>query len=140
MNLEQDQIISSIFKFLSPFIILFGLYVQINGENSPGGGFQAGVILSCPFILYSMIYGHKALAKILNPKYIKSLCSTGILIYTFVGMYSIIFSNKNFLNYNVLAHDNITGQKLGIMIVELGIGLSIFSTMILIFFCFTKED
>ena len=33
-------------KVLFTPIILFGLYVQFHGDFGPGGGFQAGVILS----------------------------------------------------------------------------------------------
>ncbi len=38
-------------KLLIPFILLFGLYVQMHGDFGPGGGFQAGVIFAAAFIL-----------------------------------------------------------------------------------------
>ena len=46
-----------IVKMVLPFILMFGFYVQLHGEYSPGGGFQAGVILASAFILYALIFG-----------------------------------------------------------------------------------
>ena len=34
-----------------PFIIVFGIYIILNGHLSPGGGFQGGAILSSVFII-----------------------------------------------------------------------------------------
>jgi multicomponent Na+:H+ antiporter subunit B len=35
---------------LYPFIVLFGLYIIINGHNFPGGGFQGGSVMAALFI------------------------------------------------------------------------------------------
>ena len=43
-------------KLLTPFILLFALYVQFHGDFGPGGGFQAGVIVAAAFILYAIIF------------------------------------------------------------------------------------
>ncbi len=34
-----------------PFIIVFGIYIIVNGSMSPGGGFQGGAIISSVFIV-----------------------------------------------------------------------------------------
>lgn len=34
-----------------PFIIVFGIYIIVNGHLTPGGGFQGGAILSSVFIV-----------------------------------------------------------------------------------------
>ena len=44
-------------KLLIPYILLFGLYVQLHGDFGPGGGFQAGVIFAAGFVLYTLIFG-----------------------------------------------------------------------------------
>jgi multicomponent Na+:H+ antiporter subunit B len=43
----------------------------------------------------------------------------------------------NFLDYNGLGRDPVRGQHLGILLVELGVGLTVASVMITIFFKFT---
>ncbi|TVR58427.1 MAG: sodium:proton antiporter [Spirochaetaceae bacterium] len=47
---EDSPIIASITGVLYPFIIMFGIYIIVNGHNTPGGGFQGGAILATVFI------------------------------------------------------------------------------------------
>lgn len=46
---------STILKIISlvvfPFVILFGLIIIVNGDLSPGGGFQGGVIIATGLLL-----------------------------------------------------------------------------------------
>jgi multicomponent Na+:H+ antiporter subunit B len=42
-------------RFLLPFVLLFGLYIVINGDLTPGGGFQGGVVLASSYILLYFI-------------------------------------------------------------------------------------
>jgi multicomponent Na+:H+ antiporter subunit B len=45
----------------------------------------------------------------------------------------------NFLDYSVLASNPLTGQHIGIIIIELGVGITVASVMILLFFTFSKR-
>tara|TARA_Y100000588_G_C14013884_1_gene821195 strand:- start:173 stop:547 length:375 start_codon:yes stop_codon:yes gene_type:complete len=42
-------------RFLLPFVLLFGVFIVLNGDASPGGGFQGGVVLASSFILLYFI-------------------------------------------------------------------------------------
>lgn len=42
-------------RLLLPFVLLFGVYIILNGDLSPGGGFQGGVVLASSFILLYFI-------------------------------------------------------------------------------------
>ena len=44
-------------RLLVPFMWLFAAYVLIHGHDSPGGGFQAGVILAASLILLRLVRG-----------------------------------------------------------------------------------
>ena len=41
-----DDILESITEIVFPFVVIFGIYVVLNGHLSPGGGFLGGAILS----------------------------------------------------------------------------------------------
>ena len=58
-----------------------------------------------------------------------------VLLFAGVGVVSM-FLGANFLDYNVLAHDPVHGQHLGILLVELGVGLTVTFVMVTIFFTF----
>jgi len=42
-------------RFLLPFVLMFGVFIVLNGDLSPGGGFQGGVVLASSFILLYFI-------------------------------------------------------------------------------------
>lgn len=120
-------------KFIIPFILLYAFYIQLHGDFSPGGGFQAGVILASAFILFCLIYGlEKSLEVISIDELITTAC-IGVFLYIGTGFATLI-EGADFLDYNILHQNNITGQHIGIAIVELGVGITVFSSMLLIFY------
>lgn len=57
--MKTSDILILTVKILFPFIILFGLYVIINGHLSPGGGFQGGAILATAMLTIYFIIPDK---------------------------------------------------------------------------------
>ncbi|GAB6106419.1 MnhB domain-containing protein [Fusibacter bizertensis] len=47
---DHSQLLNRTMGIIYPIIIMFGIYIIINGHISPGGGFQGGAILSSVFI------------------------------------------------------------------------------------------
>ncbi len=123
-------------KLLLPLILLFALYVQFHGDFGPGGGFQAGVIFGAGFILYALIYGLDYAQQILPAWLLRIGISLGVLIYAGVGIAGLLLGG-NYLDYGVLdSHDPAHGQHLGILLVELGVGVTVSSVMVTIFYAF----
>ena len=122
-------------KLLIPFILLFALYVQFHGDFGPGGGFQAGVIFATAFILYALIYGLDSANQILTRGLLRFSMALGVLIYAGVGVYNLLLGGK-YLEYDVMAHDPVYGQHLGIFLVELGVGITVAAVMVNVFFTF----
>ncbi len=122
-------------KLLLPFILLFALYVQFHGDFGPGGGFQAGVIFGAGFILYTLIYGIENARRVAPAGAVRVLIAAGLLLYVGVGYFGL-FLGGNFLDYNVLAGEPARGQHLGILLVELGVGITVAATMITVFFAY----
>ena len=61
-----------------------------------------------------------------------------MLLYTGVGVVSMLLG-ANFLDYDVLAAQPVAGQHLGILLVELGVGLTVTAVMILLFYAFASD-
>lgn len=133
--MKHNLILRVTAKLIIPVIVLFALYVQFHGDFGPGGGFQAGVIFSVAFILYALIYGLKTAERVMPMSVLRILASLGVLIYAGTGVASLLLGG-NFLDYNVLASDPISGQHIGILVIELGVGITVSSVMLLIFFTF----
>ena len=124
-------------KMLVPFILLFALYVQFHGEYSPGGGFQAGVIFAAGFILYGLIYGTDKFRQVISPDWLRRVAALGVLLYIGVGVTTLLLGG-NFLDYDVLAHDPVHAQHMGILLVELGVGMTVASIMMSLFILFAR--
>ncbi len=63
--------------------------------------------------------------------------ASGLLLYTGVGVAGLLLGG-NFLDYNVLAENAVTGQHMGILLIELGVGMTVAATMMLMFFVFAR--
>lgn len=126
-------------KVLMPYIMLFGLYVQFHGDFGPGGGFQAGVIFASAFVLHALTFGPMATRKVIPPWVVQTLVPMGVLLYGGVGMACLLLGH-NFLDYNALnSHDAAHGQHYGILLVELGVGITVCGVMLAIFDAFVTR-
>ena len=136
MRIMQHKVILRVVsKFLIPFILLFGLYVQWHGDFGPGGGFQAGVIFAAAFILYALIFGIDRTRQAVPAWVTRGGLAVGVLIYSGVGVATILMG-ENFLDYNALAIKPTSGQHIGILLVELGVGVTVCCAMITIYVAF----
>jgi multicomponent Na+:H+ antiporter subunit B len=135
--MAEHKVLRIVGKMLIPMILLFGLYVQFHGEYGPGGGFQAGVIFAVGIILYAMLFGLSNAQRVVPLGVLRWLVALGVLIYGSVGLASLLAGGE-YLNYSVLASDSVTGQHIGIILIELGVGITVASAMVLIFFAFTR--
>jgi len=135
---EQHLILRIVSKMLIPFILMFAFYVQFHGDFGPGGGFQAGVIFASAIFLYTMLFGMNTARRVINQAFIQILAATGVLLYGSVGVVSLL-NGKSFFDYSALASDPIAGQHLGILLIELGVGITVAAVMIIIFFNFADR-
>jgi len=126
-------------KVLMPPIMLFALYVQFHGDYGPGGGFQAGVIFASAFILYALVFGVAEARRVAPSAVTRAALALGLLLYAGVGVAGMLLGG-NYLNYSVLGDDPVHGQHLGILLIELGVGVTVASAMITIFFIFAGRD
>lgn len=136
LPMTRHHILRIISKMLIPLILLYALYVQFHGDFGPGGGFQAGAIFASAMILYTMMFGLQAALNVISRAWLEFLAALGVLLYVGTGLVSML-SGKNFLDYNALAADPIQGQHLGILLVELGVGITVGAIILLIFLAFT---
>ena len=134
MRMREMIILRVVSKAFIPFIFLFALYIQFHGDFGPGGGFQAGVVFAAGIILYGVIFGLDTMRLAVPERLMEYGIVLGLLLYGGVGIVSLI-SGANFLDYDVLnAHDPTHGQHLGILLVELGIGITVTCAMTTIFY------
>ncbi len=126
-------------RLLIPFIVLFGLYVQFHGEYGPGGGFQAGAIVAAGIILYALLEGEAEALKAVPPQALMGMVIGGAMLYGTVGIAGIALGG-NFLDYSVLADNPVKGQQLGILVIELAVGITVCGGLLSIFHAFAARE
>jgi multicomponent Na+:H+ antiporter subunit B len=134
----KDPILNVVTFLMIPFIILFGLYIQFHGDYTPGGGFQAGIIIASGIIFYSMLFSVSTTLKAIPYSIIRLINVLGIFIYGGTGIATILLG-QNFLSYDTLSTNSIIGQKLGIFLVELGVAFTVCSSMLIIYITFARR-
>ena len=125
-------ILNVAFRMLIPFTIVYGIYVLCLGEYSPGGGFQAGALLSVGVLLSRLILGFNAAFNILGTT-ARVVAGVGTFLYAFTGWLTIFGGADYFLNYNYMpiklepAHEM---HALGIFMIEIGVAVCVMMTII----------
>lgn len=135
--MKQHVVPRVVSKMLIPYILLYALYVQFHGDYGPGGGFQAGVIFAAGVILYALIFDLREAQRAVPPGLVRFLVPLGLLLYIGVGIAAMLKGGV-FLDYSMLEHDPVHGQHLGILLVELGVGITVAAVMISIFYSFAE--
>lgn len=133
--MRDTIILRVVVKLLLPAILLFALYVQFHADYGPGGGFQAGVAAAAAIILYGMIFGISAARTVVPQRVLYMLMPLGVLIFAGTGVAGLLLG-ANFLDYSPLGSTAKAGQHLGILIVELGVFVTVSSSMLAIFYAF----
>ena len=137
--MQHHLILKIVTKLLVGIILLFGLYVQFHGDYSPGGGFQAGVIFAAGFILYGIVMGLEKVQDVLPFWLVQKLAALGVLIYALTGVFSL-FVGFNYLDYSAFSPEHPEhGQHWGILVVELGVGITVTGVIMSIYYCFASR-
>jgi multicomponent Na+:H+ antiporter subunit B len=122
-------------RFLSPFIMMFGLYVIFHGHHSPGGGFQGGTLLAASVLLVRVAGGRLVARRQIKEFITTPLAAVGVVIYFATGM-TALAAGGCFLDYGRLPFPGIDPVLLryyGILSIEIGVGLAVMSILIMIF-------
>lgn len=97
---KNDKILQLSAKILVPIIILYGIYVVLNGHLSPGGGFAGGAIIGAGLILYVNAFGFEKAKRIMNRKNYAVISVVPLLFYAGAKGYSF-FTGANHLESGI---------------------------------------
>lgn len=85
---KEDVILQKITCLLFPIIVIFGIYVILNGHLSPGGGFSGGAIIGAGLILYLNAFGFEKTERFFTEKTYKWISFSALTFYCLAKSYS----------------------------------------------------
>lgn len=120
-------------RLLTPVILLFAVYVVAHGHDSPGGGFQGGVLFAAGLILLKLVRGRPERWE-LRPAISLMLACVGVVIFAGIGLVDMM-SGGNYLDYAApqLLSDPVAERVLGTLGIEIGVALAVGGVILLVF-------
>lgn len=85
---KNDAILQKVAFVLVPIILIFGIYIILNGHLGPGGGFSGGAVIGAGLILYLNAYGFRKTERFFTEKTYKTVCFCALTFYTAAKSYS----------------------------------------------------
>lgn len=135
---KNDVILQKIAFVLCPVIFIFGIYIILNGQLSPGGGFSGGAVIGAGLILYVSAFGFKKAHRFFNEHIYKIAKITALCMYGLIGTYFYITGANGIDNHIPLG---IPGHILSggiILPINICVGLEVACTMYAFYALFRK--
>ncbi len=135
---KDDSLLQKITFILFPIIVIFGIYVILNGHISPGGGFSGGAIIGAGLILYANAFGFEKLNRFFTEKTYKWISFSALSFYCLAKSYSF-FTGANHLESGIPlgTAGNILSSGL-ILPLNICVGLVVACTMYAFYTLFRK--
>ena len=137
---DQNLVLKYGAMILVPFVILFGVYVILNGHISPGGGFSGGAIIGGGLMLYALAFGHEKISKVINYRSFTIITGCALLTYAGCKAYSF-YTGANHLGGEI--PKGIAGAILSggfILPLNICVGIIVAFTMYGFYALFSKGD
>ena len=135
---KNDRILQASAKLLTPVVLLFGVYVILNGHLSPGGGFSGGAIISAGLILYLNAFGFEKSGRFFRYETFKWVSFCSLLFYGLAKTYSF-YCGANRLESGIPL--GVPGAILSsglIMPLNIAVGMVVACTMYIFYALFRK--
>ena len=112
--MRKSKVLISMSRFIYPYIIMYGVYVTLFGNLTPGGGFQGGVIVATGIMLINFF--NPVRFDLIKLSGYEKMIYLAILI---IGNISYFTIGENFTNFFVY------NQHLFLVLLNFLIGLKV---------------
>jgi multicomponent Na+:H+ antiporter subunit B len=118
-------------RLIAPFVFTFGLFIMFHGASSVGGGFQGGVVVASVIVTIAFAFGIDQTGRWLDRTVLAASAFVGVAAFAAVGLGPAIYGGT-FLE--LPAYPGRKGALYAIEIIEVGIGVTVAATIVVLFF------
>ena len=128
-ELYRESIMRNVATVLLPCLFLYGAYVLLNGQNSPGGGFSGGTVMGSGLIICAAAFGFRSTDKVITRKTAGLIAFFALSFYSFAKGY-VFFTGSNGIENHIPkgTPGNILSGGL-ILPLDIAVGLVVACTM-----------
>ena len=139
-------IVKTISGWVKILVFLFGIYIILFGDLSPGGGFAGGVVIACSYVLLMLAFGREYMEKNFPPALALRLLCGGALVFIAIALSGLVYGlfaeprDATGFFWNFIYQKDVFGGrvemlKAGIIpLAEIAIGLIVGSSLFWIIF------
>lgn len=127
----ESVVITKTVRLIAPFVFAFGLFTMFHGASTIGGGFQGGVVVASVIVTIAFAFGLDQTGRWLDRDVLTATAVTGVLVFAAVGIGPLAFGGT-ILDFG--AYPGKKGALYAIELVELGIGVTVAGTIVILFF------
>ncbi len=119
--------------------VLFGLYIGLHGQLTPGGGFQGGVILAAAPVLVYLTENTEAFARITSHRLVEALEATGAGAYAIIGLLPLFLGLPFLTNILPLGTTGHVFSSGTIALISATVGFEVTAAFLLVIYTFLQE-
>jgi multicomponent Na+:H+ antiporter subunit B len=93
----MSLIVKTITRLTVGLIFIYGIYIVLEGDRGPGGGFAGGIILALSFIQLMLAFGKDAVLSKVNQAKSLVLMAAGVVVFLLLislGLFGCRFSDN----------------------------------------------
>ena len=132
----MSPIVKTVTRWVSPFILAFGVYIALTGHLTPGGGFPGGVIIAGCFVLLMLAYGKGKVDGLFGLKPASVTDSLASLSFLCMGLLGYVFGGEFLANF---IQSGFPGNPFGLLsggnmpIINIAIGFKVGASLFVVF-------
>ncbi len=128
-DLSREPLMRVVGTVMIPCIFVYGIYVLVNGQNGPGGGFSGGTVLGTGLIMTAAVFGFETVDRVFTAKVSAFITVAALGFYGFAKGY-VFFTGANGLENHI--PKGTPGAILSgglILPLDIAVGLVVMTTM-----------
>lgn len=137
---KNDSILQMATRILMPIMILFGIYVVLNGHLGPGGGFSGGAIMGVGLVLYLNAFGFKRTERFFTFRTFRCISLVALSFYALSKAYSFFTGANHLESFISNGHPGDILSSGLILPLNIAVGLVVACTMYALYTLFRKGD
>jgi len=91
---SESPVITTTVRVVSPFVLTYGVFVTLHGAESPGGGFQGGVIAASVFVMIAFAFGIEPTSDWIDERAVLGLVAVGVLGFAAVPTATVLLGGN----------------------------------------------
>lgn len=137
----SDLILRTAAHFLSPLLLIFSVFLAVQGHNAPGGGFAGGLVAAAGAGLHALTHDAPSARRLIrvDPR---RLCHLGLLVAVLSGLPALAFGEP-YLAARWLVLDLGAAGDLALgtpLLFDAGVYLIVVGSALTVVFALQEED